>query len=170
MRVLASLSAKRIPNGLNTIAHSVSIPENAGARSAFGRDAGYPRVSRLPARPARSEEERMNTYWFAGLTGALLWAGAASGADVHVARGASGEIRSVAVHAGDLDLARTEGAEELLGRLRFAAVRVCDAETPSRDLRRFAFQRACVKDTMDRAVSSVPSTLVKRLYDTSQGG
>ncbi len=111
----------------------------------------------------------MNAYWLAGLT-ALLCCHAASAADVQVSKDAYGEVRQVAVRAGDLDLARTEGAQELLQRLQFAAVRVCDAETPERDLKMFALQRSCVKNTMDRAVLSVPSPLVKRLYAVAQGG
>ncbi len=110
----------------------------------------------------------MKAYQFAGLIGIALWSGTALAADVQVSKDAYGEVRQVAVHAGDLDLAKKDGAEELLGRLQFAAVQVCDAETPERDLTRWAFQRTCVKDTMDRAVASVPSPLVKRLY--AEGG
>ena len=112
----------------------------------------------------------MNAYWFAGFTGIMLWCQTASGAEMYVAKDAYGEVRHVAVRAGDLDLARKDGAEELLGRLSFAAVRVCGAETPDRDLKMYALQRACVKDTMDRAVAFAPSPLVKHLYAISQGG
>ena len=106
----------------------------------------------------------MNAYWSAGLAGLALWTGASWGADMSVTRDAYGETRSVSVRAGDLDLGRPEGAHELLARLQFAAVRACDAETPNRDLKLYALQRACVRDTMGRAVSSVPSPLVWRLY------
>ena len=112
----------------------------------------------------------MNAYLFAGLTGVMLWCQTASAAEVYVARDAYGEVRHVAVRDGDLNLTTTDGAEELLGRLSFAAVRVCGAETPDRDLKIFALQRICVKDTMDRAVASAPSPLVKHLYAISQGG
>lgn len=109
----------------------------------------------------------MKTYLYAGLGIALL-SGAALGADVHITRDAYGEVRAVAVHAADLDLMRSAGAQELLQRLQFAAVRVCDAETPERDLARLRFQRACVADTMNRAVASVSSPLVQRLYAVSR--
>lgn len=111
----------------------------------------------------------MYAYKIAGLfAGAVLLGGTASAADMHISRSVYGEVRQLAVHAGDLDLARADGAQELLSRLEFAAVRVCDAETTERDLKMYALHRACVKDTMERAVSSVPSPLVKTLYVSSE--
>ncbi len=118
---------------------------------------------------ADRQEENMRAYWFAGFTGIMLWCQTASGAEVYAAKDAYGEVRHTAVRAGDLDLTRKDGAEELLQRLAFAAVRVCDAETSNRDLKMHKFHRACMKDTMDRAVASVPSPLLKRLYADSQG-
>jgi len=111
----------------------------------------------------------MNAYRYAGLViGIVLWSGAALGDDMHVTKDAYGEVRQVSVRSGDLDLTRAEGAQALLQRLEFAAVRVCDARAPDRDLRMMAFRRACVADTMNRTIASVPSPLVKRLYADSR--
>lgn len=117
------------------------------------------------SRRERQLEDEMKTYWAAGLAvGGMLWCGTAFGADVDVTRSPYGEVRQIAVQAGDLDLTRSAGAQELLSRLQFAAVQVCDAETLSPDLKLYAFQQHCMKDTMDRAVASVSSPLVQRLY------
>ena len=111
----------------------------------------------------------MNAYRYAGLViGIVLLSGAALGDDMHVTKDAYGEVRQVSVRSGDLDLTRAEGAQALLQRLEFAAVRVCDARAPDRDLRMMAFRRACVADTMNRTVASVSSPLVKRLYADSR--
>ena len=115
----------------------------------------------------------MKTYWATGLAvSSVLWCGMAVGADMHITRSPYGEVRQIAVRAGDLDLSRSAGAQELLSRLRFAAVQACDAETLSPDLKRYAFQQHCMKDTMDRAVASVSAPLVRWLYaaDTSSEG
>lgn len=107
----------------------------------------------------------MKAYRYTGFVfGIVLWSGAALGDDMQVTKDAYGEVRQIAVQTGDLDLTRTAGAQTLLQRLRLAAVRTCDANTTYREIRRQAFWRACVADTMDRAVASVSSPLVKRLY------
>lgn len=111
----------------------------------------------------------MKAYGIAGLAvGTLLWCGAAAGEEVHVSRDAYGEVRQIDVRVGDLDLARADGAGELLARIAFAAVRVCGgAESDERDWNVRKLRRDCITDTMDRAVASVPSPLLKRLYESS---
>ncbi len=99
---------------------------------------------------------------------AMLWQGAAVGADMHITRSPYGEVRQIAVTAGDLNLTVLDGAQELLSRLQFAAVQACNAETTARDLKLYAFQRRCMKDTMDRTVASVSSPLVQQLYAQSR--
>lgn len=107
----------------------------------------------------------MKMMWAVGVVaGALAWGGAAAGADMLVTRNAYGEIRQTTVGAGDLDLTRAEGAEQLLARLEYAAVRVCDADNMNWSLRLYEQHRACVRNTMDRAVASVPAPLVRHLY------
>lgn len=107
----------------------------------------------------------MKAYWAVGLmTGSMLWCGTVAAAEMHVTRDAYGETRQTAIRADDLDLTRTAGAEELLARIDYAAVRVCDADNMNWDLSLYEQHRLCIKNTMDRTVASVPSPLVQRLY------
>lgn len=75
-----------------------------------------------------------------------------------------GQVSSVAVEYGDLDLSRRAGAQSLLNRLSAATRRVCDVDDNWKDLSRQELMSHCMRDTMDRAVASVPSQSVKRLY------
>jgi UrcA family protein len=65
--------------------------------------------------------------------------------------GANGDLTSVSVHYGDLDLSNPAGAQEMLQRIRQAASRIC-GPAPSD---RLSFQRQydeCVRETVNRAV------------------
>ena len=107
----------------------------------------------------------MKVYWATGLAlCTVLSCGAAAGTGMQVARNAYGEIRKTAVRTDDLDLSGGIGAKELLARLEYAAVRVCDADSMNWNLRRDALRRACVRTTMRRAVASVSAPLVRQLY------
>jgi UrcA family protein len=97
-------------------------------------------------------------------TTVLLWSGSALADSMTITRDVYGQTRTVAVQVGDLDLTRSAGAEELLSRLRFAAVRACDAELTDRDLKMYEFRRQCLRDTMNRAVAAIGSPAVKQLY------
>jgi UrcA family protein len=72
----------------------------------------------------------------------------------------------VMVHYADLDITHPEGARALLSRLDFASMKACGGMP---DFLNFAAQRAfkaCMKDTMDRAVASAGSSYVAGFYGT----
>jgi UrcA family protein len=65
-----------------------------------------------------------------------------------------GDVPSVTVYYGDLNLQKTEGVASLYRRIQRAADRVC-ARTNSRDLRQIQATRKCTDEAIDRAVVSV---------------
>jgi UrcA family protein len=72
--------------------------------------------------------------------------------------------RQVVVHYSDLDMSHQPGAQILLARLENAASQTCGGAPDIRDLNGQAAYRVCLKDTMDRAVASVPTSLLAGLH------
>ena len=72
----------------------------------------------------------------------------------------------VAVHYGDLNLNRPEGAHAFIARLQVAASQVCGGKPDTRALERKTPYRTCMKLTMDRAVAGVSAARVADLYGT----
>jgi UrcA family protein len=72
----------------------------------------------------------------------------------NAATNANGE-REVVVKYGDLNLANPEGVSALYKRLHSAAVRVCETDSPY--LQKKAEERACIADSMERAIARVNS-------------
>lgn len=70
----------------------------------------------------------------------------------------------IAVHYGDLNLNRPEGAHAFIARLQVAASQVCGGRPDSRVLERKTPYQTCMKLTMDRAVAGVSAPLVADLY------
>ncbi len=72
---------------------------------------------------------------------------------------------SVVVRFSDLDLSRPDGAKALLGRLRVAASVACGGRPSSLlDLAGMQAYRACMRTSLDSAVSQVRAPLVAALY------
>lgn len=99
-----------------------------------------------------------------GLGFVVVATGNAPADSLRVNSNSHGEVRSVSVAYGDLDLSRRAGAQSLLNRLSAATRRVCDVDDNWKDLSRQELISRCVRDTMERAVASVPSQSIKRLY------
>jgi UrcA family protein len=81
---------------------------------------------------------------------------------------ATGDIPSVTVKFGDLDISRPAGAMKLYGRIQEAANRVCSAY----DRSNFAVQanfKACVSDAMSRAIAKVGSPALNMVYRAKTG-
>jgi UrcA family protein len=100
----------------------------------------------------------------------LFLAAFACGASVLIAapvfaQPAIGTQRQVVVHFGDLDVTREEGARILLSRLEGATRVACGAASDSRDLTMVPIYRACLQDTMERAVADVHLPLVSGLFE-----
>ncbi|HET7085829.1 MAG TPA: UrcA family protein [Rhizomicrobium sp.] len=70
----------------------------------------------------------------------------------------------LAVHYDDLNLAKSAGAEVLVGRLRQAAQQVCGAAHVRTDLNTQAAYQACVRVSLNRAVADVGVPLVSDAY------
>ena len=98
----------------------------------------------------------------------LLFSAPVAAAGMHVTRNLYGEVRSLEVRTGDLNLASKAGAEELLSRLQFAVDQVCDVGTDDQDLKMHSLHQTCVRSTMTRSVAALRAPLVSRLY-TNQG-
>jgi UrcA family protein len=79
---------------------------------------------------------------------------------------ANGE-RELVVKYGDLNLANPEGVSVLYKRLRVAAVRVCENDSPYLEKR--AEVKRCIADAMERAVARVNSPALTA-YAASKGG
>lgn len=92
---------------------------------------------------------------FAGLT----FAAAPSLAD---------EIPTQAVHYGDLNLERTQGAATLFGRIQSAARHVC-ANEGSRELRVTSASKTCIKEAIARAVADVNQPQLTQYYLVKTG-
>jgi UrcA family protein len=74
--------------------------------------------------------------------------------------------RSATVHYADLDLSTNAGATTLYHRIKGAAKGVCG--TAGASFAEIAIWRACVKDAVGNAVSSVNSPLLTALYSGKQ--
>jgi UrcA family protein len=72
----------------------------------------------------------------------------------HAATNANGE-REAVVKYGDLNLSSPEGVSALYKRLHTAAVQVCDNDSPY--LEKKAAAKACIADSMERAIARVNS-------------
>jgi UrcA family protein len=76
--------------------------------------------------------------------------------------------RSQVVVYDDLNLANPKGAESLYDRIASAAKTVCDSRN-SRSLTSLAYHRACVAETIDRAVNAVGSPQLTAVYQARMG-
>ena len=65
------------------------------------------------------------------------------------------EQRSIAVHVGDLDLAKTDGMRALFGRLHIAARQACSSVDSGSSLIYISVYRACVHDALRTAVAKL---------------
>lgn len=74
-----------------------------------------------------------------------------------------GDVPSVVVRFGDLDLSTQEGALVLYRRIVSAAERVCPAWNP-RDLQTVSVSSACRKAAIARAVAAVPSERLAAIH------
>jgi UrcA family protein len=73
---------------------------------------------------------------------------------------ADGALRyeDVVVSYADLDLDSVAGNQRLYARLSNAAERACGNETATREIKRKAQYRACVEETLNRAVDELSSS------------
>lgn len=83
-------------------------------------------------------------------------------------QGVSADDLHVAVRFGDLDLARTEGAAALYGRIRYAARSVC-ASLDGRSLSEGVNFRTCVGDAIERAVAEANRPTLTDYYQSTLG-
>lgn len=106
----------------------------------------------------------MSTKWkFSRRVSGLL---AAAVAGLVLATGgaaAEGEVRSVAVRYGDLDLSREAGVRVLYGRLQAAAESVCGRDE-LRDLRRHQSWLECRDAALARAVDALGNARLAALH------
>ncbi len=70
----------------------------------------------------------------------------------------------VVVHYADLDVTRPEGAKALLDRMRYASRKACGGQPDFLNFTAARAFKACMQDTMDRAVASLGNPLVASLY------
>ena len=87
------------------------------------------------------------------ILGATGWVSQASAGETK-----ADEVFVERVRYDDLNVSSDAGRKELMARLQTAANRVCD-ESTARDV--LQVQRACVKDTLSRALSQVDWTVGK---------
>lgn len=97
------------------------------------------------------------------LTWPLLCAAAclASTAPAMAADPETGDVPSVTVYYGDLNLQQPASVATLYQRIRRAAERVC-ARTNDRDLRQTHAARKCAEQSIDRAVVSIDMPTLAR--------
>jgi UrcA family protein len=100
-----------------------------------------------------------------GLCGAIATVGAAQAASQ--ADPVTG-VLSESVSSRGLDLSRAEDARVLLSRLHAAASEVCGGEPQPMELQKAADYRACMRETLDGAVSRVNAPLVASMYRAGQ--
>lgn len=72
--------------------------------------------------------------------------------------------RQIVVPYSDLNLSREAGARALIGRIEFAATRVCGGKPAMGDLQALAAFRACKEAAVNRALSDIHHPMVERLY------
>jgi len=107
----------------------------------------------------KSESARRTLARATTLVGCLL---AVASSMTHAAT-ATGDVPSVVVKYGDLNLSTKEGTHSLYGRITSAARQVC--ERPDlRDLATFAASRQCESAAIARAVSDVHSPRLAAVY------
>ena len=70
----------------------------------------------------------------------------------------------VTVHYDDLKVSETYGAQSLLFRMTQAAAQVCGGAPDIMDQMKARVFKDCMRDTMDRAVSSLGEPTVAELY------
>lgn len=75
---------------------------------------------------------------------------------------------SVVVTYSDLNLDTAAGNQKLYARLSNAASRACGGTPTIRDLERKAQYRACVEDTLNRAVDKISSGDERALRETAR--
>jgi UrcA family protein len=68
------------------------------------------------------------------------------------------------VSYADLNLGSRAGADAMLNRIEWAAREGCEARSGRMSLGDLAFQRACVRGSMDRAVTYLGNPLVTARY------
>ena len=73
-------------------------------------------------------------------------------------------VLSAPVSSRGLDLTRAADARIMLARLRDAASAVCGGEPMPMELQKAADHRACLRETLDDAVTRVGAPLVADLY------
>jgi UrcA family protein len=75
---------------------------------------------------------------------------------------------SVVVTYSDLNLDTIAGNQKLYARLSNAASRACGRAPETRDLERKAQYRACVEDTLNRAVDKISSSDQRALHEAAR--
>jgi UrcA family protein len=73
-------------------------------------------------------------------------------------------VLSASVSSQGLDLSRAQDAGILLARLHNAASVVCGGEPRPMELQKAADYRACMRETLDGAVSRIDAPLVASMY------
>jgi UrcA family protein len=73
-------------------------------------------------------------------------------------------VLSAPVSSRGLDLSRAEDVRTLLARLHDAASEVCGGAPGAMELQKAADYRACMRETLDGAVSRVNAPLVASMY------
>jgi UrcA family protein len=97
-----------------------------------------------------------------GFVGSLVMAGSAFAGSPQLDP-ATG-VLSVTVSSAGLDLSRADSAKTMLVRLRYAVSAICgDAPRPM-ELERADAYRACMRSTLDDAVSRLDAPVVAGLY------
>ena len=77
-------------------------------------------------------------------------------------------VLSATVSSQGLDLSRAQDAQIMLGRLHAAASAVCGGEPRPMELQKTADYRACMRETLDGAVSRIDAPLVASMYRAGQ--
>ena len=80
--------------------------------------------------------------------------------------GAQAQTDTMSVRVGDLNVAKTQGAQVALQRIRVAARQFC-SHGESRNLDRVSAQEACEARMMGKAVRSLDAPIVTALYAPS---
>lgn len=91
------------------------------------------------------------------LTGLIVALAAPAAAGVHAAKS---DAPTTTVRHDDLNLNGATGAGVMLGRLQAAAHRVCGATPLPQELAATSRHRACLTETVDRAVARLNAPLV----------
>jgi UrcA family protein len=87
----------------------------------------------------------------AALAGLALIPAVGLGAGPAMAQNADTQVRTMALHYGDLDLSTAKGRSALDARLRRTAAQVCGSETGMRSLPEAEAFRACYNEALKQA-------------------